>query len=183
MIQITNKNINDLRIYKNNPRDNSMAITYVKKSIEEFGFQVPLIITKDNEIICGHTRYQAAKELNLKDLPCIIVDDLSEEQIRAFRIIDNKTHEFSSWNMEFLFDELKEIDGLFTGINFDEKLDKALSLLDELEEGENSEVKDKEEENDDLLSITFKIQSLKKAEQIYELLQKELKHSEIIKRW
>ncbi len=183
MIQITNRNINDLKMYKNNPRDNSMAIAYVKKSIEEFGFQVPLIITKDNEIICGHTRYQAAKELNLKDLPCIIVDDLSEEQIRAFRIIDNKTHEFSSWNMELLLDELKEVDNLFTGINFDENLDKALSLLDDLKEIEEQEKDDSGKDEDDLLSITFVINSLKTAEKVYEILSNELKHSEIIKRW
>lgn len=109
-MNIQSVNINNLKPYENNPRNNKGAIDYVMNSIKEFGFKVPLVIDKDNVIICGHTRYLAAKKLRMKELPCIIADDLTDEQIKAFRLADNKVSEFSEWDMELLNDELLNLD-------------------------------------------------------------------------
>lgn len=107
-------NIEDIKIeeiipYKKNPRNNKAAVPYVKKSIEEFGFKVPIIIDSNNEIVAGHTRYLAAKELEMQEIPCVRADDLTPEQIKAFRIADNKVSEFSTWDIDLLAGELEGI--------------------------------------------------------------------------
>ena len=84
-MNIQNKKISELIPYENNPRINDKAVEYVKNSIAEFGFKVPIVIDKNNVIVCGHTRWKASKELGLKEISCIIADDLSDEQIKAFR--------------------------------------------------------------------------------------------------
>lgn len=109
-MNIQSVNINNLKPYENNPRNNKDAIDYVMNSIKEFGFKVPLVIDKQNVIVCGHTRYLAAKKLHMKELPCIVADDLTDEQIKAFRLADNKVSEFSEWDMELLNDELLNLD-------------------------------------------------------------------------
>lgn len=101
--------------YENNPRKNDKAVPYVMESIQKFGFKVPIIIDKDNIIVTGHTRYKAALKLGLKEIPCIKADDLSPEQIKAFRLADNKTGEFATWDTDKLLEELEELGGL----NFD----------------------------------------------------------------
>lgn len=101
--------IDRLRPYEGNPRKNDQAVDAVAASIREFGFRVPLVITADGEIIAGHTRYKAAQKLGIRELPCVVADDLSEEQIKAFRLADNKTAELSDWNEELLAKELAEI--------------------------------------------------------------------------
>ena len=101
--------------YKNNPRKNDKAVPYVMESIQKFGFKVPLIIDKDNVIVTGHTRHKAAIKLGLKEIPCIKADDLSPEQIKAFRLADNKTGEFATWDTDKLLEELEELEEL----NFD----------------------------------------------------------------
>lgn len=83
-LKIVIKNIDELKVYENNPRKNDQAVEAVANSIKEFGFKVPVIITKDNVIIAGHTRIKACKKLGITDIPCVIADDLSEDQIRAF---------------------------------------------------------------------------------------------------
>lgn len=80
-MQIVYKKINDLIPYEKNPRNNDDAVEYVSNSIKEFGFKVPIIIDKNNVIVAGHTRYKASKKLNLDEVPCIIADDLTDEQI------------------------------------------------------------------------------------------------------
>ena len=89
-MQIVYKKIEELKPYKNNPRKNDEAVPYVAESIKQFGFKVPIIIDNNNEIIAGHTRYKASIKLEMKEVPCIIADDLTEEQIKAFRLADNK---------------------------------------------------------------------------------------------
>ena len=84
ILEIIYKNIKDLKPYLKNARKNDKAVKYVAKSIEEFGFKVPVIIDKDGVIVCGHTRYKASKKLGYNEIPCIIADDLTEEQIKAF---------------------------------------------------------------------------------------------------
>ena len=108
-MEIINKKIDDLIPYEKNPRDNDKAVKYVAKSIKEFGFKVPIIIDKDNVIVTGHTRWKAAKELGLENVPVIMADDLSDEQIKAFRLADNKVSEASSWNKSLLDEELEAI--------------------------------------------------------------------------
>lgn len=108
-MEIINKKIKDLKPYENNPRFNDDAVEYVAKSIKEFGFKVPMVVDKNNVIVAGHTRYKAAMELGLEEVPCIVADDLTEEQIKAFRLADNKVSEKAQWNIELLDEELKDI--------------------------------------------------------------------------
>ena len=108
-MEIIYKNIDELIPYENNPRINDEAVEYVKNSIKEFGFKVPVVIDKDNVIIAGHTRIKASKELGIKDIPCIIADDLTEEQVKAFRLADNKVSEKSMWDYTKLDEELDSI--------------------------------------------------------------------------
>lgn len=108
-MEIIYKNIDELIPYENNPRLNDEAVEYVKNSIKEFGFKVPIVIDKDNIIIAGHTRIKASKELGIKDIPCIIADDLTEEQVKAFRLADNKVAEKSLWDYSKLDEELDSI--------------------------------------------------------------------------
>ena len=89
-IKITQKPIADLIPYSRNPRKNDEAVPMVMNSIKEFGFKVPIVIDKNKIIVCGHTRFKAALNLGLETVPCIVADDLSDEQIKAFRLADNK---------------------------------------------------------------------------------------------
>ena len=105
-LEIIYKKINEIIPYKNNPRKNDDAVEDVANSIKEFGFKVPIVIDKNNEIVAGHTRYKASKKLGLEEVPCIIADDLSEEQIKAFRLADNKVSEKAEWDIDILNEEL-----------------------------------------------------------------------------
>ena len=95
--------------YEKNPRKNDDAVKCVAASIDEFGFKVPIVIDKDDIIVAGHTRYKAAKKLGLKEVPCIVADDLTDEQVKAFRLADNKVAEASEWDFDLLGDELDDI--------------------------------------------------------------------------
>lgn len=108
-LQIIQKRLNAIRPYERNPRKNADAVPYVAASIKEFGFKVPIVIDKDGVIVAGHTRYKAAKELGLNEVPCIVADDLTEEQVNAFRLADNKVSEAAEWDFDMLGDELDDI--------------------------------------------------------------------------
>lgn len=108
-MEIKMKKVDDLKPYENNPRFNDDAVEFVKNSIKEFGFKVPIVVDKDNVIVAGHTRYKASLELGLKEVPCIVADDLNEEQVKAFRLADNKVSEKATWNFELLDEELENI--------------------------------------------------------------------------
>lgn len=108
-MQIIDKKISELIPYENNPRNNDDAVDAVANSIKAFGFKVPVVIDKDNVIVAGHTRLKAAKKLKLKTVPCVIADDLDENQIKAFRLADNKTGELALWDFDGLVDELADI--------------------------------------------------------------------------
>lgn len=124
-MEIINKKISELKPYKNNPRNNKEAVKYVANSIKEFGFKVPIIIDKNNEIISGHTRLEASKELGLKEVPCIIANDLSKEQVKAFRLADNKVSEIAEWDFDLLDEELKDITELdMSDFGFDLEFEK-----------------------------------------------------------
>ena len=99
-MNIVEKNVNEIIPYINNPRINDNAVDKVAASIKEFGFKVPCVISSDNVIVTGHTRIKAAKKLGMETVPCIIADDLTDAQIKAFRLADNKVAEFSEWDFE-----------------------------------------------------------------------------------
>ena len=109
-MKIVEMKVSDLIPYENNPRNNDESVDYVAESIKQFGFNVPLVIDKDNTVVCGHTRLKAAKKLKIKTVPCVIKDDLTEEQIRAYRLADNKAGEKSTWDVELLDMELANIE-------------------------------------------------------------------------
>ena len=114
--------IAEIHPYQNNPRNNAEAIPVVKKSIQEFGFKVPIVLDVNGEIVCGHTRYFASQELGLEKLPCVRASDLSEEQIRAFRLADNATTEFATWDDSKLLEELQAIENIaMADFGFDEE--------------------------------------------------------------
>ena len=108
--QIIYKPLCELKPYKRNPRKNDGAVDAVAASIKEFGFKVPIVIDANGEIVAGHTRLKAAKKLGLAEVPCIIADDLTPEQIKAFRLADNKTAELAEWDFDLLHLELDDID-------------------------------------------------------------------------
>lgn len=101
--------LKDIKPYGKNPRKNDDAVPYVAESIKQFGFKVPIVIDKNNVIVAGHTRYKAAKKLGFKSVPCIIADDLTDEQIKAFRLADNKVSEKAEWDLDLLDSEIEEI--------------------------------------------------------------------------
>lgn len=111
-IKIIYKSIDELVPYENNPRDNTAAIAAVAASIKEFGFKNPIIIDSDNVIVAGHTRLKAAQKLKIQNVPCVVADDLTQEQVNAFRLADNKTAELAEWDLELLNSELELIDGI-----------------------------------------------------------------------
>lgn len=117
-MQIIMKKIKEITPYENNPRNNKKAVEFVINSIKEFGFKQPIVIDGEGVIVCGHTRYQASKKLKLKEVPCILADDLNEQQIKAFRLADNKTSEWAEWDLEKLEVEMEEITMDLSGFGF-----------------------------------------------------------------
>lgn len=127
-------------------------------SIQEFGFKVPIIIDENNVIVAGHTRYRASQKLGLEEVPCIVSDDLTEAQVKAFRIADNKVSEFATWDEELLTVELEQLSDMdfdlsFTGFEMDELKE----LMGEIEpEPDFDELeKDMDEKEKVIVQITF----------------------------
>lgn len=145
-MKIVDKPIEWLRPYENNPRNNEQAVEAVANSIKEFGFKVPIVATIDGEIVNGHTRFKAAKSLKLKTVPVLIADDLTEEQIKAFRLADNKTGELADWDVELLYSELDELTGFDMTMFGFEDIDFSLDDFeeDEKETGEEADIDSEE---------------------------------------
>jgi transferase len=145
-VKIVDKPIEWLRPYENNPRNNEQAVEAVANSIKEFGFKVPIVATIDGEIVNGHTRFKAAKFLKLKTVPVLIADDLTEEQIKAFRLADNKTGELADWDVELLYSELDELTGFDMTMFGFEDIDFSLDDFeeDEKETGEEADIDSEE---------------------------------------
>lgn len=108
-MEIVTKSLHELTPYDKNARKNDKAVPLVAKSIEQFGFKVPIVIDRNNVIVCGHTRYKAAHALGIEEVPCIIADDLTDQQIKAYRLADNKVAEVSKWDKGILSLEMNEI--------------------------------------------------------------------------
>ena len=142
---IINKRIAELKEYKNNPRHNEVAIEKVAASIREFGFKVPIVIDSDNVIIAGHTRKKAAEKIGLVEVPCIVADDLTPEQVKAFRLADNKVSEFATWDFEKLEEELADLSDFdMSDFGFD---------IDIEEEFDESDLDDDTEKKNVIVSI------------------------------
>ena len=118
-MKIENISIDKIKPYENNPRNNDNAVDAVAKSIKEFGFKVPIVIDENNVIITGHTRLKASQQLGLKTVPCIRADDLSDEQVKAFRLADNKVSELATWDESKLNLELENINLDMSDFGFD----------------------------------------------------------------
>ena len=142
-MEIIMKRIDEVIPYENNPRINDNAVQYVAESIKQFGFKVPIVIDENNVIVCGHTRIKAAKELGIEEVPCIIADDLTEDQIKAFRLADNKVGELAKWDMDALLEEMEGIEMDMADFGFIELAD-----LDVDGFFEDAEPKEKEPEEE-----------------------------------
>lgn len=155
--------LNQIYPYENNPRNNDHAVAAVANSIREFGFQQPLVLDKDNVIIVGHTRYKAAQRLGLKTVPCVIADNLTEEQVKAYRLADNKVGELAEWDMELLAIELDDINFDMAEFGFED-------IEDEIEPvKEQKEVELKAEEYQIIIDCEDEIDCEEKYNQLMEL--------------
>ena len=148
--------VNELKEYKHNPRRNDGAVNAVAESIKQFGFKVPIVIDKNHVIVAGHTRLKAAKKLGLKIVPCVVADDLTDEEVKAFRLADNKTAELAEWDLSMLGKELDDLSAIDLDFNmadfgFDEETEdeyeqKQREFLRRMKEGELSEDSDEYQE-------------------------------------
>lgn len=127
--------VEEITPYVRNPRHNEEAVEMVRRSIDEFGFNVPILLDKDHVIIAGHTRWEAAQG-KLETVPCIILDELDEKKARQYRIIDNKTAELGIWDYEKLIDELSDI----------KELDMSIFEFGDLNKMEDEDTFDEEDE-------------------------------------
>lgn len=130
-MEVKNVKIQDIKPYENNPRDNDAGVDAVANSIDEFGWQQPIVVDKDNVIIVGHTRYLAAKKLGLKEVPVKVATGLTPEQVKAYRLADNKTGELTDWDIDLLDDELNDIfdiDMADFGFDFEKDEDEDLPV-------------------------------------------------------
>ena len=162
-MDIKNIAVKDLIPYeKNTKKHDDVQINNVAESIKIYGFVQPIVIDKNNVVVIGHCRLLAAKKLKMADVPCVCVDDLTEEQVKALRIVDNKSNE-SPWDFDFLADELAEIN--LDAFNFD----FGVSFYDD-----DVETKEREEialnEN---ISVVVECADDEEAETIFEKLSEE----------
>nr|DAF83078.1 MAG TPA: ParB protein [Caudoviricetes sp.] len=129
--------IAEIKPYDRNPRNNDGAVDAVAASIKEFGWQQPIVVDRDGVIIAGHTRYKAAQKLKCKEVPVVVAENLTDEQVRAYRLADNKTGELAGWDFSALDEELAgiaEIDMSLFGF-VDKEMAEAVNLSDEPEDG------------------------------------------------
>ena len=145
-MEIKSIEIKNIKPYENNPRKNDDAVEAVARSIKEFGFKVPIILDENNVIVAGHTRYKAAKKLEMTEVPCVIASDLTPEQIKAFRLADNKVAEQAEWDFVLLKEELEGIETIdmeLFGFDEFEEIDTADAVDDDFEVDPPEEPKSK----------------------------------------
>lgn len=108
-MKIEIKPVNSIRPYENNPRKNDHAVDKLAESIKAYGFRQPIVIDANGVIVCGHTRWKAAKQLGMKEVPCHVATDLTPEQVKAYRVADNRMSEISDWDMDSLIAEIESM--------------------------------------------------------------------------
>jgi len=168
-MKIDYRSIHDIKPYENNPRKNDITVNKVIESIKKYGFRNPILIDENDVIISGHTRFKASIQLGMTNVPCIKITDLTDAQKKGFRIIDNKTQEYSDWDIDLLKFELKDItddlgdmfesfhlDDLF----FDEKNSFNPNLYPQFSENKITE-EDINKKNDELINKFQNNQNLK----------------------
>lgn len=167
-MQVQDTDISKIKPYKNNPRDNSEAIGEVAKSIKAYGFQQPIVVDKDGTIIVGHTRYEAAKSLGLKTIPVVWASNLNKQQVKGYRLADNKTNDYSVWDNKKLLKELQDIDDdIYTGF-------KESSIFEDvLDESDNSPITENNK------GVTYKIAFSTQNKEVFERI-KEYAESELL---
>lgn len=181
-MKIVDVKLKDLKPYQNNPRHNVKAIKPVKESILKFGFKVPIVIDKDNTIVCGHTRFYASKEIGLETVPCIVADDLNKKQIDAFRLVDNRTSEFAKWDFEKLAEELTDlVDYDLEPFGFDELM---AGLKFDTNPFETIEVEDADVFENYSIHIVIKTkEELEEVQNLLEISTKKIPAQEFIEKW
>lgn len=145
-MQVKTVSIDQIKPYENNPRNNDDAVDAVANSIKEFGWQQPIVVDNGGVIIAGHTRYKAAKRLKLKEVPIVVADNLTEEQVNAYRLADNKSGELATWNDDELQEELDkilDIDMTDFGFDLETELEDDEAIDDDYEEEVPEEPKSK----------------------------------------
>ena len=150
--------IEKLKPYDKNPRKNKAAVDYVANSIKEFGFQQPIVVDKDMVVIAGHTRLKAAKKLKIKEVPVVIADNLTEEQVKAYRLADNKVAEKAEWDFNMLPLEMDSVGNIDMTIFGDWGLDGEEYNADDF--GESFELADGE--RDPWRTMTFTVHEKQK---------------------
>ena len=155
-MKIKQMRISELKPYPKNPRINDGAVDAVAASIREFGWKQPLVVDKDGVIVAGHTRYKAAQKLGIEEVPVVVADDLTPEQVKAYRLADNKTAELAEWDFAKLDEELAELDfdmsefgfdvGLPLGLDADEQYSPAVPVAAKLTFADYDAYKDHEAE-------------------------------------
>lgn len=135
-MKVENRKIDEIAPYKKNAKKHDKTqINNVAESIRQYGFVQPIVVDKDGVIVIGHCRYEAAKALGMKDVPCVCVDDLTEEQVKALRIVDNKSNE-SEWDFDILSDELANLDLSDFDFDFGFSMDEEEYIEEKAEEAE-----------------------------------------------
>lgn len=158
-MNIVEKRIDEIRPYENNPRFNDEAVEYVAESIKQYGWKQPIVVDVSGVIIAGHTRYKAAKLLGMDTVPVLVASDLTADQVKAYRLADNKVSDYSQWDNKLLLQELDEIpDDMFTGFDLSETYD---NLLDETD---NEAVEMNEAGT--TYEVTFRSEDMRKIELI-----------------
>ena len=162
-MEVRNISIKDLVPYdRNTKKHDKTQINNVAESIKQYGFVQPIVIDKDNVVVIGHCRLLAAKQLKMKEVPCVCVDDLTEEQVKALRIVDNKSNE-SEWDLDILPDELAELDLSSFDFDFGVSLDE-----------DDTETKEREEISlNESVSVVVECSDDEEAEAIFEKLSEE----------
>lgn len=159
-MQVKDTPISDIKPYENNPRDNENAVAEVAESIKQYGFQQPIVVDKNGVIIVGHTRFLAAKSLGLTTVPVIWASNLTDQQVKGYRLADNKTSDYSVWDNKKLLKELQEIDKeIYTGFK------ESGIFEDVLDETDNSPV----EENDK--GVTYSIKFSTQNKEVFERIK------------
>lgn len=164
-MEIVEKRLDEIKPYEKNPRRNDAAVEYVAESIKAFGWKQPIVIDKDGVIIVGHTRYKAAQSLGMEKVPCLVAEDLTPEQVKAYRIADNKVSDFSVWDNKLLLEELESIsEDFFTGFDLSDLFD------DTLDEADNSVIL--ENKAGVVYEVVFKSEDASKIDRIREAWEK-----------